>query len=95
MKAADSRLSAFLGAWGSTHAEEYEILVPKAGIKLMPPAVEVWSRNHCNTGESPRVKVFNQQVYTAFPYFGETDNTEICKKISSTNSYYDENKTVR
>ena len=37
--------------------------------------------------------ILSQQVYTTLPYFDETDNTEIYKKILSTNSYYDENKT--
>lgn len=84
MKAADSRLNAFWGLW-STHAEEYEILVPKAGIKLMPPAVEVCSPNHCNTENPPRVKVFNQQdILTPSLFWGNRYRN--MQKISSINA---------
>ena len=34
------------------------ILVPKPGIELVPPAVEVWSLNHWTTRESPSSSSF-------------------------------------
>lgn len=46
----------------------------------MPPAVEVCSPNHCNTGESPQESRFLINKYIHLSYFGETDNTEICRK---------------
>ena len=45
-------MSPFLLLFSLSHAA-YGILVPRPGIKPVPPAVEVWSLNHQTAREAP------------------------------------------
>ena len=55
--------------WGA-HYTACRILVPRPGIKPMPPAVEAQSLHHCTTREVPGRTLFSEESMCKGPEMG-------------------------